>query len=96
MSALNLGGYLVAFLAVCWYNYKKLQTMKSASKAKEATVQQGRAKDEEVVRGSAMYLCLLHYVSAKCDAHTRSRFAFRASLILHICRSLYTVVRSHS
>ncbi len=27
MSALNLGGYLIAFLAVCLYNYRKLQDM---------------------------------------------------------------------
>ena len=27
MSALNLGGYLIAFLAVCLYNYRKLQEM---------------------------------------------------------------------
>lgn len=51
MSALNLGGYLVAFVAVCVYNYQKLQAMQSASKSKDAaTVQPGRRKDEEVVR----------------------------------------------
>ncbi|KAG7667588.1 hypothetical protein Ndes2526B_g03594 [Nannochloris sp. 'desiccata'] len=28
VSSLNLFGYLIAFLAVCWYNYQKLQGMK--------------------------------------------------------------------
>ena len=31
VTALNLGGYLLAFLAVCWYNYRKLQDMKAAA-----------------------------------------------------------------
>lgn len=26
ISALNLSGYLLAFSAVCWYNYQKLQS----------------------------------------------------------------------
>lgn len=29
MTQINLAGYLIAFLAVCWYNYQKLQKMKS-------------------------------------------------------------------
>jgi hypothetical protein len=28
VTPLNLGGYFVAFLAVCWYNYRKLQAMR--------------------------------------------------------------------
>ena len=28
VSGLNLFGYLIAFLGVCWYNYRKLQNMK--------------------------------------------------------------------
>ena len=28
VTPLNLGGYFVAFLAVCMYNYRKLQSMK--------------------------------------------------------------------
>ena len=31
VSPLNLGGYLIAFLAVCVYNYRKLQSMKKSS-----------------------------------------------------------------
>lgn len=27
VSAINLFGYLIAFLGVCWYNYKKLQAV---------------------------------------------------------------------
>ena len=29
VSRLNLFGYLIAFLAVCWYNYQKLQAVRS-------------------------------------------------------------------
>ena len=28
ITPLNLGGYFIAFLAVCMYNYRKLQSMK--------------------------------------------------------------------
>ena len=28
VTPLNLGGYFIAFLAVCMYNYRKLQSMK--------------------------------------------------------------------
>ena len=28
VTAINLGGYLLAFGGVCWFNYTKLQTMK--------------------------------------------------------------------
>jgi hypothetical protein len=31
VSSLNLFGYIIAFLAVCWYNYQKLQAMKGSS-----------------------------------------------------------------
>lgn len=30
VTPLNLGGYFIAFLAVCLYNYRKLQSMKKA------------------------------------------------------------------
>jgi len=33
VSALNVSGYLLAFLGVCWYNYQKLQAVKEASKS---------------------------------------------------------------
>ena len=31
VTGLNLFGYGIAFLAVCWYNYRKLQAMKEAA-----------------------------------------------------------------
>lgn len=34
VTSLNLFGYLIAFLAVCWYNYQKLQQMKQSSTPK--------------------------------------------------------------
>ena len=48
VTAINLGGYLVAFFGVCWYNYNKLQAMKakqaaaasSAALAKEDTAEE--------------------------------------------------------
>jgi hypothetical protein len=30
ITSLQLGGYAVAFLGVCWYNYQKIQQMKAA------------------------------------------------------------------
>ncbi len=30
MTSVQLGGYAVAFLGVCWYNYQKIQQMKAA------------------------------------------------------------------
>lgn len=31
VSSINIGGYLLAFAAVCWYNYTKYQSMKAKS-----------------------------------------------------------------
>ena len=31
VTSINLVGYIIAFLAVCWYNYSKLQQVKSSS-----------------------------------------------------------------
>lgn len=31
VTSLNLFGYFIAFLAVCWYNYRKFQSMKEAA-----------------------------------------------------------------
>ena len=42
VSSVNLGGYLVAFLAVCYYNYDKYQ-------AKNKEVQEERARQEELM-----------------------------------------------
>ena len=28
VTRINLGGYLLAFMGVCWYNYQKLQGIK--------------------------------------------------------------------
>lgn len=33
VTGLNLFGYFIAFLAVCWYNYRKLQAMQAAAAA---------------------------------------------------------------
>lgn len=33
---MNLGGYMLAFGGVCWYNYKKLQAMKARTVAAAA------------------------------------------------------------
>lgn len=37
ISGLNLFGYFIAFLAVCWYNYQKLQAAKAAQASPAAT-----------------------------------------------------------
>ena len=36
VTSVNLGGYLIAFGGVCWYNYKKLQAMKARQAAQTA------------------------------------------------------------
>ena len=36
VTSVNLGGYLIAFGGVCWYNYKKLQAMKVRQAAQAA------------------------------------------------------------
>ncbi len=42
VSSVNLGGYLVAFLAVCYYNYDKYRS-------KNREVQEERARQDELV-----------------------------------------------
>lgn len=46
VSPLNLGGYVVAFLAVCLYNYRKLTEMQKAKDA--AALQPKSAAPPEV------------------------------------------------
>ena len=54
VSGLNLFGYFIAFLAVCWYNYQKLQAAKAAaglpppspSSASEAAAAAAAGNDE--------------------------------------------------
>ena len=41
VTPLNLGGYFIAFLAVCMYNYRKLQSMKKAAPVSRDPVQAG-------------------------------------------------------
>jgi hypothetical protein len=36
VTKINLGGYSLAFVGVCWYNYKKLQGMKARTTAAAA------------------------------------------------------------
>ena len=43
VTQVNLGGYLIAFGGVCWYNYGKLQSMK----AKQAASAAGQRADVE-------------------------------------------------
>jgi hypothetical protein len=38
VTALNLAGYSVAFAAVCWYNYTKLQSMKQAQAGSQKVI----------------------------------------------------------
>ena len=47
VTAINLGGYLVAFLGVCWYNYKKLQGMKAKQAAAASSAAQAKEASEE-------------------------------------------------
>ncbi|GAB4816833.1 hypothetical protein N2152v2_003879 [Parachlorella kessleri] len=48
VTGLNLAGYSVAFGAVCWYNYTKLQSMKAASAGPQKVISiSANAKDEE-------------------------------------------------
>ena len=53
VSALNLGGYPIAFLAVCLYNYRKLT---ASIKGAKPAAQLDRQKDDEVVRFSYVTL----------------------------------------
>ena len=45
VTAINLGGYLLAFLGVCYYNYQKLQNMKARQAAASSSA--AAAKQEE-------------------------------------------------
>ena len=47
VTAVNLGGYLVAFFGVCWYNYKKLQGMKAKQAAAAASAALAKAEANE-------------------------------------------------
>ncbi len=50
VTRINLGGYLIAFGGVCWYNYKKLQAMKARTVAAAAAQKadlEGRAVNGE-------------------------------------------------
>ncbi|KAK9805398.1 hypothetical protein WJX73_000561 [Symbiochloris irregularis] len=47
ISRLNLGGYLIAFGGVCWYNYSKLQGMKANSKSDAAKAEAAKAAAED-------------------------------------------------
>ena len=47
VTSVNLGGYLIAFGGVCWYNYKKLQAMK-ARQAAQAAAQKADLEDKPV------------------------------------------------
>lgn len=46
VTPLNLGGYFIAFLAVCMYNYRKLQSMKKPPPASKDDLQS--ASDPEL------------------------------------------------
>lgn len=52
VTSINLGGYLLAFLGVCWYNYTKLQSMK-AKQASQAQ-QQKDAERADVISEERM------------------------------------------
>lgn len=47
VTSINLGGYLIAFGGVCWYNYQKLQSMK-ARQAAQAAAQKADHEDKPV------------------------------------------------
>ncbi|KAK9815201.1 hypothetical protein WJX73_010856 [Symbiochloris irregularis] len=47
VTPLNLGGYLIAFFGVCYYNYKKLQGMKAKQAAAAASAAAAKAEDIE-------------------------------------------------
>jgi hypothetical protein len=53
VSGLNLFGYFIAFLAVCWYNYQKLQAAKAAappsSPSAAAAAAAGVGNSEEMI-----------------------------------------------
>ena len=52
VTAINLGGYLIAFLGVCWYNYKKLQGMKARQAAAASAAQaKGEVSEENPLLG---------------------------------------------
>lgn len=46
VSALNLAGYFLAFLAVCYYNNHKLQQMRSREKANAKDEEEGGRKED--------------------------------------------------
>ncbi|KAK9819643.1 hypothetical protein WJX72_000664 [[Myrmecia] bisecta] len=49
VSPINLGGYLIAFFGVCFYNFQKLQAMKAKQQAQmlAAAAQKAREEDDE-------------------------------------------------
>ena len=52
VSALNLGGYLVAFGGVCWYNYQKFQAMQAKQREKEAALKSSDAESKSLLNGN--------------------------------------------
>jgi hypothetical protein len=73
VSPLNLGGYLIAFLAVCLYNYRKLTASLKGAKL----AQPERQKDDEVV---SSHLTVCHVVPCKSDARGDDSLAARTAL----------------
>ncbi|KAL4434231.1 hypothetical protein ABPG75_000672 [Micractinium tetrahymenae] len=49
VTALNLEGYGLAFLAVCWYNFQKLRSMQASKPPASAAPEKG-GRDEEATR----------------------------------------------
>ena len=45
VTAINLGGYLLAFGGVCWFNYTKLQNMKAKQAAAAASAPTTKAAE---------------------------------------------------
>eukprot|EP00898_Chlorokybus_atmophyticus_P005990 jgi/Chlat1/6392/Chrsp44S05840 len=65
VTPLNLIGYSLAFAAVCWYNYQKLQAMKSRELAKATQKDEG---DAEADREPTVKSPLLSVTSSKSPA----------------------------
>ena len=58
MTSLNLQGYALAFLAVCWYNYQKLRGMQQAPASVAAPAVSDRPTDQPSSAAASLLLAV--------------------------------------
>ena len=51
ITSVQLGGYAVAFLGVCWYNYQKIQQMKAAAQLRPGSGEAQKQQESKPLLG---------------------------------------------